>query len=188
MTAIALATATPALAQIGTARIVSDRTTIHGARRTNTSELICRSFTDRLVLSVSLTSVIIEKDTTILLNTNIASLHALTVPEHGRLLLKLRNDSIMRLVAARDASDLIGKLTEVNGRIFHTFGAQPSFIVGKEQISDIVKYGVGKIKIELIPEPYEKEFKKDKVGEAVSKLYNVLMDRIRVPKTFESDF
>lgn len=61
-----------------------------------TSEVICRNFTDRMVLSVSLSkSMLNDGDSFYMIHLNVNQMSSCYIPENGRVLFKLDNDSIL---------------------------------------------------------------------------------------------
>ncbi|MCD8305492.1 MAG: hypothetical protein LUC49_02365 [Prevotella sp.] len=157
-------------------------------RTTLTDAIICRSFTDRLVLRVSLESIIEEGDTTLLLGMSINGGNPMRVEKGGRLLIRLGDDSVLELEASSEEKDNIGQVSTSGGTIIKQYYVHPSYPIEKEQLFDMMNYGVKKVRLEMTPDYYDKEFPKDKIGAAVTKLYSVLWGAISVPKSFDADF
>lgn len=161
-----------------------------GVRSTATDFTVCRSVTDKMVLSVGINSIISEekKDTTLYLSTKITFTKPLEINKGGTILLKLSDDSVMELHAATASSGTVRDVHSVNGFTYSDYSITPSFKILPEQLNDIIKKGVKKIRIEISPSFYDKEFKKDKVGEALSVKRELLMKAIAKPKSMKEGF
>ena len=162
--------------------IVIDETR-NGERLILTDKTVCRSFSDEMVLNVSLLAVINEekKDTTILLCTKIATMGKTSADSNAPMLLKLTDDTIMELTSMPFFEDSWLKLTVVGKTLIITNDLNLAFPVTQEQIKKISDLGVKKVRIAMQPNMYDKEFKKDKVGEAVRKHWRFLRAAMRVP-------
>lgn len=166
-------------------------TNVDGGTVLTTSETICRSFTDRQVLSVSLSAIIVNQDTTFLLNAKVTTLHPTSIPKDGRLLLKFEDGSVVNLVsiASEDSNNgtmNLGTTTTITkiGRTWYTktysndinvSSIVGSYIIDKNTLISSFK-GIKKIRLELSPENYNKEFNKDKVGKALQSQYKAILN------------
>lgn len=162
----------------------------HGIRSTATDQTVCRNSTDKMVLSVGLSSMISDekKDTTLCIDTKISFGKPLEISKGGTMLLKLSDNSVIELHAIIASEGKVRDIHTVNGFTFSDYSIRPSFEVTPEQLGDIIAKGVKKIRIEVSPDFYDKEFKKDKVGAALAEKKSVLLNAIAKPKSMREGF
>lgn len=160
--------------------IVYDKTT-DGIRLVATSETICRSFTDRLVLGISLEAIIDEErsDTTFAIEAHITSSSRLEVTKDSPMRLTLNDGSAITLPVLKEDWEIVRDIHLVNGAVLTSYDIVPLFSVTQDQIKAISK-GVKHVSINVYPDAYDKEFKKDKVGEAISAQYRVLCNKLGI--------
>lgn len=142
-----------------------------------TDKEICRSFTDRMVLSVGLSGVRMDKEgkDIYFLDLKITSGDKITMGEGDYLILWLKGGDVIKLPAVDDTTTgMVRDIHNVNGFITHDYSAYPSFLVTAEQIEAISTKGVEKIQCNTSPNMYVKEFKKDKIGKAVAERWSLL--------------
>ena len=142
-----------------------------------TDKGICRSFTDKMVLSVGLSGVKIasENKEIYFLDLKITSAGKITMGAGDYLILWLKNGTTIKLPAADDTTDgMVRDIHNINGFITRDYSAYPSFVVTKEQIETIISSGVAKIQCNTSPNMYVKEFKKDKIGKAIAERWELL--------------
>lgn len=84
--------------------------------------------------------------------------------------LELSNGTTLSLDAFNSSDGSIREVMNINGFVTHYYKIAPSFVITKFQIEDIAKNGVKKVMIDISPDQYIKEFKKDKVGSALADL------------------
>ncbi len=147
-----------------------------------------RSFTDKHYFFVALYAFQAKGDDeasySIILQTN--STTPISVPQGGRLLIRLQDDSVMELRTLIEYTDKVGKV--ITGAIVHTnYSIQPSFDVTPEQIDKISK-GVKKIRLETSLDPIDKEFKKDKMGRVIKEEYALIQEALQKEKSFSDGF
>lgn len=155
-----------------------------------TSDVICRSFTDRMVLSVSLSrSLIKDGNSFYMINFEVNQMGQCYIPTDGRVLIKTEDDSVIELHSVTSSNSKAwtyngGTYTRYN-RIGNTIyshsgntGVTSNRVIGHYVVSeeDLQKMfnGVKKVKMEINPKNYEKTFSKDKVGKALLAEYNIL--------------
>lgn len=162
----------------------------NGFRSTSTDNTVCRSTTDKMVLSVGLSSIISEekKDTTLYLDTKISCGKPLEIRKGGLLLLKLSDDSVMELNSVIASIGNTKNLHTVSGYTYSDYSVRPSFKITPSQLNDIISKGVKKVRIETSPEFYDKDFKKDKIGEVLATKKTVLLQTISKPKSIRGGF
>lgn len=147
-----------------------------------------RSLMDKYYFFVSLDAFQAKGDDevtySIVLRTNANA--PISVPKGGRLLIKLKDDSVMELRTLIEYSDKIGEV--VTGAIVHTnYSVSPSFTVTPKQIDSISK-GVKKIRLETSLDPIDKEFKKDKMGRIIKEEYDLIQKALQKDKSFSDGF
>lgn len=178
-----------ACSQVFAQKVIID-TVEKGFRSTGTKETIVRGFTDKLVLSVSLQSLISEerKDTIIVLGTKITGGMPLEIQKGGRMLLRLFDDSVIELKASDACNGSVRDIIKIGNSVSHTYSITPIFDVTSSQLNSIIEKGVKKVRIEISPDFYEKEFKKDKIGKTLIEHRKNLLEAISKPKSFDRDF
>jgi len=155
-----------------------------------TSDVVCRSFTDRMVLSVSLSkSLIKDGGSFYTINFEVNQMGQCYIPTEGRVLIKAADESVIELYSVTSSNSKAwtyngGTYTRYN-RIGNTIyshtgttGITSNRVIGHYIVSeaDLQKMfkGVKKVKMEINPKNYEKEFGKDKVGKALLAEYELL--------------
>lgn len=140
-----------------------------------TDKEICRSFTDRMVLSVGLSGLKVEDRSFYFLDLKITSSDKITMGAGDYLTLWLKGGETIKLPAADGNTDgMVRDIHSVNGFITHDFSAYPSFEISAEQLDAISEKGVEKIQCNTSPNMYVKEFKKDKIGKAIATRWALL--------------
>ncbi len=146
-----------------------------------TDKKICRSMTDRMVLSVGLSAIRTnpEKKDHYFLDFKITSAGKITMAAGGNLIITLCNGNEIKLSAADDTTQgLVRDIHSVNGLVTHDFSTYPSFAITQEQVEAIISTGVKKIQCNTSPNAYSKEFKKDQVGKALSERWELLKSKL----------
>lgn len=146
-----------------------------------TDKKICRSMTDRMVLSVGMSGIRMKKDSHDIyyIDLKITSAGKLTMSAGGSLIITLCNGEEIKLPAADDTTEgRVRDIHDVNGLVTHDYSAYPSFVVTQTQIDAIISSGVKKIQCDTSPNTYVKEFKKDQVGKAISERWRLLKDKL----------
>jgi hypothetical protein len=165
----------------GMAQVISYDKTRDGIRLVATEETVCRSMTDRLVLAVSLVACVDEEknDTTYSLITHITGSTPLEVSKNAPMLIKLMDDTVIELKAELGDKEMVRDIIVVNNFVTHSYDINPYFAVTPEQLKAIIKTGVKKIRIDVSPEMYDKEFKKDKVGSVLRMKWAALKETLK---------
>lgn len=180
-----------------TAQIIYNKMENDSTRVKTAGMTCCRSFTDTQVLNVGVQQVIVNSDTAYFVAICVNQLNKGDIPTDGRMLLKTKKDEIIELY---NINSLKYQLVQNYGttttayRVGRTLNVRTrenkvvtNQIIGyypiEENVLNKLFDGVKKIKIELTPQNYEKNFSKDKVGKALHKHYNQLKY-----DTFKDDF
>ena len=172
-----LLTALLALPTMGFAQSITINQHKDGMHIVSTDMQICRSFTDKMVLSVGLFAG--KEDTadkySYFLDLKITSSGKIYIERGATLTLWLKGGQVIKLSAV-DGNDngMVRDIHVVNGFVTHDFSAYPTFALTESQIEDIVSKGVEKIQCNTQPEAYVKDFKKDKIGKAIGERWSLL--------------
>ena len=138
-----------------------------------------RSMKDKTVFSVALSAEQnTGKDISYFFSLKTTSNTPITVPQGGKLLLKLNDDSIMELKTLTKYEGTVRDVHNINGYVFSDYTIFPSFPINEVQISKLSK-GVKKIRLETTDGYRDKEFKKDKIGIAIKGQYSLLQNQIK---------
>ncbi len=164
-------------------KIITDNVSSKTGLRTTATEAInCRSYTDKIVPSVSLVSLIEKGDTTLCIKMSLVGSKIMSVKKDDEMTIRLNDGSVIELCAMGDEDDDLGKIDRVSRNIVRQFYINPMYKISKEQLEKIMGVGVKELRIELSPEDFAKEFSKDKLGSAIKKLYPTLEKAIKTPK------
>jgi hypothetical protein len=149
---------------------------------------VCRSFTDRQVLSVGVKQIACPTDTLYYVVAVINQMSFGEVAENGRMLIRLQNNDVIQLknYDTKTIKEIYGEGTRTTlhhvGNTTYATTRESGYKINCNiamfpiDESDLKKLfiGVKKIKIEMTNKNYEKEFSKDKIGSALCKHYNEL--------------
>lgn len=183
-----LLVATSASAQ----RIVDDRVTDNGLRLISCESKPFRSMTDKVVLSLAMSASVMDDDVNYYLDATLASNAPISAPAGARMLIKTSNGDVITLneFGNKTISDNIGEVKSAGGIVVKTYTIHCTYLLTQEQIQQILS-GITKIRIELNGDTnYEKEWKKDKISDFLSKEYNLLTGAVATDKKggFTDDF
>lgn len=177
MKKIFITAALAALPYMGFAQAITINQHKDGTHIVSTDMQICRSFTDRMVLSVGLFAG--KDDTkdnyTYFLKLKITSSEKIYVERNAELTLWLKGGQVIKLSAVDDDDNgMVRDIHNISGFITHDYSAYPAFDITENQIKDIVSKGVEQIQCNTQPEAYVKKFKKDKIGKAIGERWSLL--------------
>lgn len=170
-------TALAVLPYLGFAQSITINQHKDGAHIVSTDMQICRSFTDKMVLSVGLFAG--KEDAadkySYFLDLKITSSEKIYIERGAELTLWLKGGQVVRLSAVNDNDNgMVRDIHYVNGFVTHDYSVRASFDVTESQIEDIASKGVEQIQCNTQPEMYIKEFKKDKIGKAIGERWSLL--------------
>lgn len=173
-------------------KIVDDRMTDNGLRLISCESKPFRSMTDKVVLSLAMSASVKENDVNYFLDATLTSSTPVSAPAGARMLIKTSNGDVITLTefSNKTLSDNIGDVKNVGGTIIKTFSIHCTYLLSPEQIQQILS-GIVKIRIELNGDTnYEKEWKKDKISDFLSKEYKLLTEAVASDKKggFADDF
>lgn len=145
-------------------------------RAYSTSSEICRSFTDKMVLAVSMTKIAMTSGRYYYyLRLQVSSSEACSIPKGGRVLIRTADDSVVELKSSSEAESEL-HTDFVNGIKIKTSQISANYIVSEADLQKMFK-GVKKLRMEISPTNYDKTFKKDKIGQVLFAEYNLLKDK-----------
>lgn len=160
--------------------VTDDVTTIAGrqVRIVTASSETFRNFTDKVVMSLCLMASKPEdgNDAQYTLCVNLRSGSPISAPASARILIRTADDETIAIEESGNVekSDIDGKLELVGSTTVKTFEIDLLYNLTDEQLASLCK-GIKKIRIETNGEkPYEKEWKKDKIGKFLTKEYELL--------------
>lgn len=158
----------------------------------NTRLIMCasesmRSFSDKVIFECSLSRSELFNKVTWQISLTIKQLYPITINKDSRLLIKLKDDSIIELTSANDQSDEIGNSQLVGTSVITQYTIFPIYRVTEEQIAQISQ-GVKKIRVETSLDPIDKEFKKDKMGKIIEGQYKLIGERAKTSNNFREGF
>jgi hypothetical protein len=185
----ALAMAIGASAQ----KINYDKVEDSGLRLIGCTSETFRSFSDKVILSMSMSAAIKDGVTNYFIDATLQSSEPISAPAGARMLIKTSKGEVFTLdgFSQSTTEDLIGNVKSAGGIVVKTFSITLPYKVSPEEITQLISDGITKIRIELDGDkPYEKEWKKDKIGSFLGKEYKLLQQAVIVDKrgSFESDF
>ncbi len=165
-------------------KIVDDRVTDTGMRLISCESKSFRSMTDKVVLSLAMSASVKADDVNYFLDATLASTSPISAPAGTSMLVKTSNGDVITLseFGNKDLSDNIGDVKNVGGVIVKTFTINCTYLLTPEQIHQLLS-GITKIRIELNGDAnYEKEWKKDKISDFLSKEYKLLTEAVTTDK------
>lgn len=142
----------------------------------STSLEMCRSFTDKMVLSVGMTKFVKNSGKYYYsLQMEVSSMEHCSIPKDGRVLIRTTDDSVVELKSL-SAEESKLHIDDVNGIMIKSARITGNYIVSETDLQKMFN-GVKKVRMEVLPTNYEKTFKKDKVGQTLLAEYNLLKDK-----------
>lgn len=173
--------AMPAFAQ----KILSDDSS-NGIRTIITSKENVKSGTDRVVVYTGLTMSQTPDTTIYTLDLKLSAMKHLAVSKGGSILLKDKDGNVITLASTQGSYG--AEIKNVSG--FSLYEINVDYPITLEQLNQLAS-GVTKVKIELDnDEPFEKEFKKDKIGKVLAKDISLIAGAMGSDKkaSFYDDF
>lgn len=172
--------ATSATAQ----KVVDDRVTDTGLRLISCESKPFRSMTDKVVLSLGMSASVKDDDANYFLDATLASNSPISAPAGARMLIKTTDGDVITLTefSNQTLSDNVGDIKNAGGVLVKTFTINCTYHLTPEQIQQLLS-GITKIRIELNGDTnYEKEWKKDKISDFLSKEYKLLTEAVATDK------
>lgn len=146
-----------------------------------------RSFSDKVLFDCALSRSQIYDEVYWQISLVVKQLYSISIPKGSRLLIKLKDDSIIELKSINDVEDRIGDAQVIGSSVISQYTVFPTYSVTEEQIAQISQ-GVKKIRVETSLQPIDKEFKKDKMGKIIEGQYKVISERAKTSNNFNEGF
>lgn len=172
---------------LGAQQIAQDVAEPGGLRIISTTLETCRNASDKVVLSIGLTSYT-KQNTTFTLNIKATATTPITIPKRSALLIKTFNGTIIELYSTNTADGCVRDVHNINGFVFSDYSATPSYDITLEQIHTIANEGLSKIRIQTSTSTIDKEYKKDKAGKVIRTDLTILKDALHINKDFHDGF
>lgn len=174
-------------------KISYDKVDDHGFRVVGCSSETFRSFSDKIVLSLSMSAIVSDNGTEYFLDASLQASEPISAPANARMLVKTSKGTVLTLegFSNQTIEDRIGHVQSAGGIVVTTFTINLPYKLSAEDISTLTTEGIAKIRIELNGDKnYEKEWKKDKISSFLAKEYQLLQGAVATDKrgSFESDF
>lgn len=166
-----------------------------GYRFVNPPDKNVRDFTDKVVIYTSFfgSTLTIEQDHGIdtirweLSFTFTQSKERANIKKGFNLLLKLSNDEVIKLRSSTDNIYTFEVVT-IGGNPVTNYTVSGLYPISQEDLEKVIKYGVLKLKAETSLSPFEKSWKKDKVGSYYGEYYEEIKAKLAERKSFDDDF
>lgn len=174
-------------------KIVYDKVEDNGLRLISCESETFKSFSDKTILSLAMSAAVKEGSVDYFIDVTLKSSEPISAPANARMLIKTQNGTVLSLegLSNQTVADNIGEVKSVGGIIVKTFTILLSYKVTEDDINTLNAEGVAKIRIELDGDkPYEKSWKKDKIGSFIGKEFDILKEAVTIDKrgSFEDDF
>lgn len=109
------------------------------------------------------------------------------IKKGANLLLKLGNDEVIKLRSSTD-NIYTFEVTTVSGVTVTNYTVSGLYPISEEDMEKVIRYGVLKLKAETSLSPFEKSWKKDKVGSYYGEYYEQVKAALSERKSFDDDF
>lgn len=151
-----------------------------------------------MVLMVGMSAIISPEDTLYAINVYINTAAPSIIPDNGRMLIKASNDKVIELFTTKSTPSTsskwygnttvsrLGSTYFVNTPTITTNTAHASYYISEDDLKSLFD-GVKKVRIEMTPKMYDKEFKKDLVGSTLKNEYLLLQTKLGTQETRTDD-
>lgn len=146
-----------------------------------TPTLMRTDFTDRTPINIVLSCSEVDHSDIWDIRIYFTSATSFSIPQGGKLLLKLNNDEIMELeqsLPESETRDLFGKRSEYGV----TYTISSSYSIGEDVLSKICAIGLKKLRIETSGDHIDKDFKSDKITPFFASSYVSIKKALSKPK------
>lgn len=170
--------------------IFMDKTEADGSRFIASESVNCRNgMSDRHPMFFAVTRFSMGDRVEWALSIDFSDIKPFKIPTGSRLLLKLSDDSVIELkqtLPTHETTDLVGKYNEMAG--IRTYMMHGSYAITSDQLARIAKEGVTKIRVERDADTFDVNYKKNKVGDAVSAAYEAVQIAAKKSTDLKSGF
>lgn len=160
-----------------TGGVFSDKTNEDGSRLISSASVNCRNgMADRHPMLFAVSRFSMGNEIAWSLEVDFPDGVSFKIPQGACMLIKLADGSMIELKQTwptNDTQDIVGKYQDMAKMRLYTMHG--SYGVTEEQLSQIAKKGVAKIRVERQADTFDTEFKKNKVGEAVAAGYAAVL-------------
>lgn len=173
--------------------IESDEVDSKGVRKTIGSLEIVRDFKDRVVFNVGLGAITQYEDGTNLPKTfyyirvKAVSLSPYEIKRGMALLLKTTNDEIIQLKVVEDFDAVVRDIHEAGGIIYTDYSTVAWYPITEEELYKVCQ-GIKKIRQEHASATFDKEYKKDKIGNVIKLEYAQIKSALKKQKSITDGF
>lgn len=174
-------------------KIAYDKVEDNGLRLISCESETFRSFSDKVILSLAMSATVKDENVDYFIDVTLKSSEPISAPANARMLVKTQKGTVLTLegFSNQTIGDNIGNVQSISGIIVKTFTILLPYKVSEEDINTLRTEGVAKIRIEIDGDkPYEKSWKKDKIGSFLGKAFDLLKNAAATDKreSFEDDF
>ena len=178
---------------ISAQKIAYDKVEDNGLRLISSESETFRSFSDKVVLSLAVSATVKDENVDYFIDVTLKSSEPISAPANARMLIKTQKGTVLNLegFSNQTVADNIGDVQSISGIIVKTFTILLPYKISEEDINTLRAEGVAKIRIELDGnKPYEKSWKKDKIGSFLGKAFDLLKNVAATDKrgSFEDGF
>lgn len=161
-------------------KIISDNVSSDGIRTVIGETVNVRSMKDKVVFKIGLCASIVNDEISYSLIVESTSLTAYTIKKGMKLMLKDKAEETITLEANSDYDASVRDVHNVNGLVFSDYTTAAFYSIAEDTIG---KLGNGVIKIgqEHTTGRFDKEFKKDKIGQILKEEYTLIKKALENP-------
>lgn len=154
-------------------KVISDATD-NGIRTIITSKENVKFGNDRIVVYTGLSMSQTENTTLYMLSLKLSAMKHLAISKGGRILIKDKDGNVITLSSPQGSYG--ADFRNVGG--FNLYEINVDYPITMEQLNQLAE-GVAKVRIELDnDEPFEKEYKKDKIGKVLAKDISLIAEAL----------
>lgn len=159
-----------------TVGIFIDKTETDGSRFIASESVNCRNgMSDRHPMFFAVTRFSAGDRVEWSLNIDYPDVKPFKIPEGGGILIKLSDDSVIELkqtLPTDETIDIVGTYNNMAG--IRTYTMRGAYAITETQIAEIAEKGVVKIRVERETDTFDVNYKKNRVGNAVSAAYEAV--------------
>lgn len=169
--------------------IASDEVNSQGVRVITGSLETVRDFKDKSVFNIGLSALndTNANVTMYSLAVKVTSMTPYEIKKDMILLIKNTNDEVITLKATSDYDATVRDVHNVNGYVYSDYSTIALYPITEEEIEKITQ-GVTKIRQEILSGTFDKEYKKDKIGQVIKVEYQQIKNALKTTKNITDDF
>lgn len=178
------------VASAQTVGIFIDKTEADGSRFIASESVNCRNgMSDKHPMFFAVTRFSLNNRIEWSLSVDFPDIKSFKIPEGGRLLMKLSDDNIIELkqtLPTAETIDIVGTYNNMAG--IRTYTMRGNYAITEAQIAQIAEKGVVKIRVERDTDTFDVNYKKNKVGSAISSAYEAIKEAAAGSSDLKSGF